>query len=112
MVRYRYGVAVAVACVISVGGLVIASRLRTSILQLLRDETRQATAAGKLPKELEGVGIDHLTLEGFDTELPASVEWRWFIADAIEGLWFVWIPAAFAISLGAAFFAGRWLTAR
>ena len=102
----RYVLAIAAACLAVSAGFALSRYLYGSFVESFRQQLRAAAAAGKLPKEFEGVDLESVTPDWFDLRMSARDELRLKIAVMISHLWFVWVPMVFAICLGAAYFYG------
>ena len=102
----RYIIAIVMSCLVTVAGFGIAHALRKSVMAHIRENIHVAAAAGTLPKELVGLDLDKVANEeeGFDVKLPENLFRRLVIADFISVLWFIWVPAVFAISTAVAYF--------
>ena len=81
--------------------------MHRSLVEQFRQSLREDAAAGRLPKELDGVDLDTVTPEGFEIKVTADEMNRIMIADLLSNLWFIWIPAVFAGCLGIAYLLGR-----
>ena len=103
----RYFFALAASCLLVIAGFAVSKHLRDSFAEELRQSLREAAAAGKLPKELEGVDLDTWTPAGVDIKVTASQENRLMVASLLSNLWFVWIPVVCAICFGTAHLLGR-----
>ena len=109
-VPQRYTIALALSCVLVIAGFAVSKYLRHSFAEEIRQKFRDAAAAGKLPKELEGVDLDTWTPAGFDIKVTAVQMTRLQIADLLAYVWYIWIPAVCAICFGTAYLLGRSVT--
>lgn len=100
----RFGIVVAL--LITGAGLRVGRYLHRSFQDRLRKKLHEAAAAGVLPKELQGVDLDTVPLEGFQIRLSDSEYNRLKAADMLSHLWFIWVPLVFAGCAGLAFLIG------
>ena len=66
MLPLRYIFVLAASCLLVIAGLAGSKYLHHSFIERFRQDLRAAAAAGKLPKELDGVDLDTVTLEGLE----------------------------------------------
>jgi hypothetical protein len=102
----RYVLAAAIACLIISAGFTVSWHIHRSFLDRFRQQLRADAAAGKLPRELEGVDLDSVTPEGFDVRVSDAEMTRMQIADLLSHLWFVWAPLVVVVCLGMAWILG------
>jgi hypothetical protein len=105
----RYIFAVVAACFVTATAFWLSWYWNKSLLDQFHQSLHKAAATGELPDELKGLNLDNVPLEGFDIKGDGGVLFRYELSTAIAGLWFLWIPMVFAICLGTAYAAGRWV---
>jgi hypothetical protein len=98
----RFGTALLVALGIILGLWIYQWAVRATVNAIVRQEIRDAQQAGR--PEAAGLDPETADLSDVDTELPQYMELQLGIADAIAGLWFIWMPL---VCLGCVFAA--WL---
>jgi hypothetical protein len=103
----RYIYAVTASCLLVIAGFVISKYLHRSFVEEFRQNLRAAAAAGKLPKELEGVDLDTVTPAGFEIRVTDAQMARLQIADLLSYRWYIWIPGVCAVCFGIAYFLSR-----
>jgi hypothetical protein len=106
-VPLRYIFALTASCLFIIAGLAGSKYLQRSFVDEFRQSLRETAAAGKLPKELDGVDLDTVTPSGFDVRVTASQMNRKLVGDLLSNLWFIWIPAVFAACFGTAYMMRR-----
>jgi hypothetical protein len=89
----RYGIAVAVAIVLIMMGIVFVRATERSIEQRFRQELRAAAVAGELPA---GIDPERADMEDFGIELLPGELWRMKLAHALVG----WRYGLIAVALG------------
>lgn len=102
----RYVIALVASCVVAAAGLGFSWYLHKSVTDKIRQGLREAAANGTLPEELKDFDIENPSLEGLEVRVTSGDMTRIQIANALSSLWFVWIPAIFAVA-----FLGAYVTA-
>ena len=80
---------------------------KAALQSQVRADLRQMKADGTLPPELENLDIDTADFEGWDVEVSEGMMLRAEIANALAGLWFVWIPLVVSVCLAVAYVTGK-----
>lgn len=88
-------------------GLWFAIRTRRRFEKSMRsDELRAMQADGTIPPELRDLNLDLIPLSGFGMEVSSRELRRIWLADLLQSLWWIWIPAVLAVCLLIAAFVG------
>lgn len=103
----RYGVAMAVAALLILGGCVFVGSTNRALADYLRQQFLALERAGKLPAELQGLDPDKLRPDDLEVALPPGLFSRLEVAALLSGAWHFLIPALLVLALGAAFAYGR-----
>jgi hypothetical protein len=109
-VPLRYILAVVASVLLVIAGLATANYLRHSFVEEFRQSLHEAGAAGKLPKEFDGVDLDTVTPDGRAVKVTASQEARINVAGFLLNLWFIWVPVVFVGCFGIAYLLGTPVT--
>jgi hypothetical protein len=97
-----YLIAVIVAALIIGGAFAFASHTRRSFVESLRQDLRDAKAAGTLPPEMQDVDIETLDLADLGVEVTPGQMRQLQIADFIDHIWELWAPMTVLVCLGIA----------
>jgi hypothetical protein len=101
-------VAFFVGCLLTAGGFAFCVRTQQAVLESIRQKIRDEKIAGKLAPELQDVDIEtFIPGDDFGVELSKGMVRRLAFADFLQGLWFIWVPALFALCIGAGALCGR-----
>jgi hypothetical protein len=103
-----YVVAALAAAAIIAAAFAYASHTRSAFVESLRQDLRDAKAAGTLPAEMQDVDIEKLDLADMGIEVTPGQMRRLSIADFIDEIWYLWAPMVLLVCFGiAAVFAQR-----
>ena len=107
----RYGIALIVATVIILGGVVFVRMTFGEIEAKVRQQLKRQKAEGTLPDHWKNVDLDTLKWSDFANQfqmtLPQGLMMRLDMAMLLAGTWYVLVPLTVLLCLAAAYIWGR-----
>jgi hypothetical protein len=97
-----YLIAVIAAALMVAGAFAFASLTRSEFIESLRQDLRDAKAAGTLPAEMQNIDIETLDPADMGVEVSPGQMRRLWLADVIENIWYLWAPMTVLVCLGIA----------
>lgn len=99
---HRYVFALVVSILVIACGFLFAARARSALFERVRQQFREAQAAGTLPPELKDVDVETLEFSDLGVELSEDDLRRLSAADFLTRMWFVWVPTVLVVCFGIA----------
>ena len=106
----RYGIALIVAALIILGGILFVRQTHSeieSIFEPQRLRLKQQKADGTLPEEWKDVDLDAIEYTDFGMAVPPAFQLRLELTMWLVGFWWLFAPLVVVAWLGAAFLLGR-----
>ena len=103
----RYLIAVLVAGALIGVGFWFVKSTRREVEESLRCDLHAMKAAGTLPPEWQNVDLDTIPIADMNLQVSPELVRKIRIADLLQALWWIWIPAIVGISLLVAAVVGR-----